>query len=191
MARQTYESPLDTLSKSTASDSGKSAPIDTTPMPLAVFGGTSPFAPGTIGAPRSPAMRACDGPFRSASRIATRAPSPRNASASCMVSVLLPTPPLPEPTATRWRTSARLSAICDFFATTWPMTSEPPSPAMSWYVFIRSAHVIPEIDRMRKPPPRAGVGAFDRVRDALRRSPGSLVPPREARRPPELAAIII
>ena len=102
-------------------------------MPLAVFGGTRPRAPGTTGAradAAEPRLRRAvqvgveDGDARPAARRAPRR--------VCMVSVLLPTPPLPEPIATMCRTSARLSAILERLATTWPMTSEPPSPAMSW-----------------------------------------------------------
>ena len=61
--------------------------------------------------PWTPAMRACEGPLKSASRMAIRSPRARRAPARCSVSVLLPTPPLPEPTATRCRTPASPSAI--------------------------------------------------------------------------------
>ena len=56
-------------------------------------------------------MRACEGPLKSASRIAIRSPRARSAPARCSVSVLLPTPPLPEPTATRCRTPASPSVM--------------------------------------------------------------------------------
>jgi len=48
-----------------------------------------------------------------------------------MVSVLLPTPPFPEPIATRCLTRPRLVAMRACLALTCSMTFEPPSPEMS------------------------------------------------------------
>ena len=76
-------------------------------------------------------MRACEGPLKSASRMATRSPRTARALARWNVNVLLPTPPLPDPTATRWRTPASPSAIRARCSTTCSRTLDPPSPTMS------------------------------------------------------------
>ena len=87
---------------------------------------------GTNSDPWTPAMRACEGPLKSASRIAIRSPRARRAPARCSVKVLLPTPPLPEPTATRWRTPASPSVMRARCSATCSRTLDPPSPTMSW-----------------------------------------------------------
>ncbi len=146
VARHVCDSPCATLSNSSASDSGMSEPVEKTPMPLAVRGSATLGRPlaapkpageggGTKTACCTPAMRACDGPLKSASRIAIRSPRARSAPARCSVRVLLPTPPLPEPTATRWRTPASPSVMRVRCSATCSRMREPPSPAMSWYPF--------------------------------------------------------
>ena len=118
VARQVWDSPAAALSNSSDSDSGISEPIEKTAMPLLLRGSVAmrlpPGAPtplgdagGTNTAPWTPAMRAWEGPLKSASRIAIRSPLARSAPARCSVRVLLPTPPLPEPTATSWRTAGQ------------------------------------------------------------------------------------
>ena len=97
VARHVCDSPCAALSKSSASDSGITEPIEKTPIPSLVRGSATLSRPGTNRASWTPAMRACEGPLKSASRIAIRSPRARRAPASCSVSVLLPTPPLPEP----------------------------------------------------------------------------------------------
>jgi hypothetical protein len=77
-------------------------------------------------------MHACEGPLKSASRIAIRSPRARRAPARCSVNVLLPTPPLPEPTATSWRTPASSSVMRVRCSPTCSRILDPPSPAMSW-----------------------------------------------------------
>ena len=98
------------------SDSGMSDPIEKTEIPFTVRGSEPSLAAGNKHAPSTPAMRACEGPLKSASRIAIRRPAdatrPRDS-----VKVLLPTPPLPEPTATRWRTPATLRDASPLLAT--------------------------------------------------------------------------
>ena len=74
MARHVWDSPCAALSNSSASDSGISEPIEKTPIPLLVRGSATLWLPGTNSAPWTPAMRACEGPLKSASRIAIRKP---------------------------------------------------------------------------------------------------------------------
>src|SRR6185503_2873049 len=145
VARQVCDSPCAVLSKSSADDSGISEPIENTPIPLLVRGSATlpPLAPpkpfgeggGMKTASWTPAMRACEGPLKSASRIATRRPRARSAPARCRVNVLLPTPPLPDPMATRWRTPASPSAMRARCSATCSRILDPPSPTMSWYDF--------------------------------------------------------
>jgi hypothetical protein len=85
-------------------------------------------------------MRACVGPLKSASRIATERPLATSAEAKVRVTVLFPTPPFPEPIATRWRTLESARAIRSRCSRTCPKTFEPPSPIISWYDFIREAY---------------------------------------------------
>ena len=94
VARHVCDSPCAALSNSSASDSGISEPIEKTPIPLLVRGSATLWLPGTNSAPWTPAMRACEGPLKSASRIAIRSPRARSAPARCSVKVLLPTPAL-------------------------------------------------------------------------------------------------
>ena len=143
VARQVWDSPRAALSNSSAADSGMSEPIEKIPIPLVVRGSAILALPlaapeplgkggGTNNAPCTPAMRACDGPLKSASTIATRRPRARRAPARWSVNVLLPTPPLPEPTATRWRTAANPSVMRARCSATCSRTLDPPSPTMSW-----------------------------------------------------------
>ena len=132
MARHVWDSPCAALSNSSAFDSGTSEPIEKTPIPLLVRGSATLWLPGTNSAPWTPAMRACEGPLKSASRIAIRSPRARRAPARCSVKVLLPTPPLPEPTATRWRTPASPSVMRVRCSATCSRILDPPSPTMSW-----------------------------------------------------------
>ena len=132
VARHVCDSPCAVDSNSRAFDSGISEPIEKTPIPFLVRGSAIFFVPGTNNAPWRPAMRACEGPLKSASRMATRSPRARRAPARCSVNVLLPTPPLPEPTATRWRTPASPSVMRARCSATCSRTLDPPSPTMSW-----------------------------------------------------------
>ena len=59
-----------------------------------------------------PNMVVCDGPYTSASRRPTRAPSAASATARLAETVLLPTPPFPEATATTFRTPSGLVGAC-------------------------------------------------------------------------------
>ena len=132
VARHVWDSPCAALSNSSASDSGIIEPIEKTAIPFVVRGSATLWLPGTNSAPWTPAMRACEGPLKSASRIAIRSPLARRAPARCSVKVLLPTPPLPEPTATRWRTPASPSVMRVRCSATCSRTLDPPSPTMSW-----------------------------------------------------------
>jgi len=132
VARQVWDSPWLTDAKSSASDSGRNAPTEKTETPSRDLGSAIPSAPGTGTAPRSPVMRACVGPLKSASTIATLNPRAANAAARARVTVLFPTPPFPDPTATRWRTFASARLIRSFCSPTCSRMFEPPSPAMSW-----------------------------------------------------------
>ena len=81
--------------------------MDMTRMPSAPAGGSTSSSFTTSRAPRAPRIFAMDGPLRSASRTATRQPSRVKAQASPAVIVDLPTPPLPETTATMKRIGSR------------------------------------------------------------------------------------
>ena len=85
MARHVWDSPCAALSNSSASDSGISEPIEKTAIPFVVRGSATLWLPGTNSAPWTPAMRACEGPLKSASRIAIRSPRARRAPARCSV----------------------------------------------------------------------------------------------------------
>jgi hypothetical protein len=76
-------------------------------------------------------MAAIEGPFRSASSTATRAPASAKAPARLAVIEDLPTPPLPETTATTAFTSRSRCPSRACWASTWPTMFEPPSPPMS------------------------------------------------------------
>ena len=114
-----------------ASSEGSSRSMDITRTPSAPSGGATPSAPSTSRRPRTPSIVAIVGPLRSASSTPTRRPSSAQHAARLAVSDDLPTPPLPETTATTARTSAsraRMRACCSL---TCPAMLEPPSPAMS------------------------------------------------------------
>ena len=137
-----WDSPCAALSNSSASDSGISEPIEKTAIPFAgprerdlLAAACLAEALGQGGgttAPWTPAIRACEGPLKSASRIAIRSPRARRAPARCSVKVLLPTPPLPEPTATMCRTAASPSVMRVRCSATCSRILDPPSPTMSW-----------------------------------------------------------
>src|SRR5262245_36342865 len=107
-------------------------------MPVAERGGSTASPATASGRPRTPSILAIEGPLRSASSTPTRQPFDAHAAARLAVTVDLPTPPLPDTTATTKRTasSRRLSLAC--CSPTWATTSEPPSPTMSLYFFIGS-----------------------------------------------------
>ena len=77
-------------------------------------------------------MRACVGPLKSASTMATLSPRAATAEARARVTVLLPTPPFPDPTATRCFTWDSARPIRSFCSATCSRMFEPPSPTMSW-----------------------------------------------------------
>src|SRR5215470_12021899 len=114
---------------------GSRRSIDMTRTPSAERGGST-APPLTVSAwPRTPSILAIDGPLRSASSTTTRQPEACHVAARFAVTVDLPTPPLPETTATTKRTSARRRCRRACCSPTWATTSDPPSPTMSRYFF--------------------------------------------------------
>ena len=113
-----------------ASD-GNSRSIDMTLTPSALTGGVTPSPSTTSWRPRTPSIFAMVGPFKSASRTPTFPPSRAKQFARLAVIEDLPTPPLPDTTATMDPTVASRSRSRACWTSTWPAMFDPPSPARS------------------------------------------------------------
>jgi hypothetical protein len=82
--------------------------MDMQTTPCAVGGAMRPSRPSAGGTPgRRPMRSGSDGPYTSASSKPTRRPHAAAATATFAATVLLPTPPLPEATATMCATPGR------------------------------------------------------------------------------------
>ena len=108
-----------------------------------------------------------EGAFKSAFSIEIRSPRARRAPATCAVRQrALADPPLPEPTATRWRTPVSPSVMRVHCSITRSRTREPPSPTM---IVGSSSFIIRGASPRRTPLHARSRGPF-----APRRSRGSL-----------------